>query len=121
MTTSSISCVVPPGVMNRTKTLVREHFRKEMDVDAPPEVLNARSANGSIIADGNRGETFVPQVAPAKMVDVAKALMGDKDLPIVYTGIRPGETIHEIMVSEEECFRTVERNGYYVILRSFQN
>ncbi len=68
------------------------------------------------ITDGKRGETFVPQVASAKMVDVAKALMGDKDLPIVFTGIRPGEKIHEIMVSEEECFRTVERNGYYVIL-----
>lgn len=68
------------------------------------------------LTDGNRGETFVPQVAAAKMTDVAKALMGDKDLPIIFTGIRPGEKIHEIMVSEEECFRTVERNGYYVIL-----
>jgi len=65
---------------------------------------------------GNRGETFVPQVASARIVDVAKVLMGDKDLPIVFTGIRPGEKIHEIMVSEEECFRTVERDGYYVIL-----
>jgi UDP-glucose 4-epimerase len=37
-------------------------------------------------------------------------------LPITYTGIRPGEKIHEIMVSEEECFRTVERGAYYVIL-----
>jgi UDP-glucose 4-epimerase len=50
------------------------------------------------------------------MVDVAKSLMGDKELPIVFTGIRPGEKIHEIMVSEEECFRTVERGDYYVIL-----
>jgi UDP-glucose 4-epimerase len=47
---------------------------------------------------------------------VAKALMGEKDLPIVFTGIRPGEKVHEIMVSEEECFRTVERDGYYVIV-----
>jgi UDP-glucose 4-epimerase len=42
--------------------------------------------------------------------------MGDKDLPIEFTGIRPGEKVHEIMVSEEECFRTVERGDYYVIL-----
>ncbi len=68
------------------------------------------------VREGKMGETYVPQVASAKMVDVAKALMGDKELPIVFTGIRPGEKIHEIMVSEEECFRTVERNGYYVIL-----
>ncbi len=68
------------------------------------------------VATGERGETFVPKVKSANITDVAKALMGDKELPIVYTGIRPGEKIHEIMVSEEECFRTVERNGFYVIL-----
>jgi len=68
------------------------------------------------ITDGRRGETFVPKVKAANITDVAKALMGDKDLPIKYTGIRPGEKIHEIMVSEEECFRTVERGDYYVIL-----
>lgn len=62
------------------------------------------------------GETFVPKVASARISDVALALMGDKKLPIVYTGIRPGEKVHEIMVSEEECFRTVERGDYYVIL-----
>ena len=65
---------------------------------------------------GLRGETFVPRVLAARITDVAKALMGEKDLPITFTGIRPGEKIHEIMVSEEECFRTVERGGYYVIL-----
>jgi FlaA1/EpsC-like NDP-sugar epimerase len=68
------------------------------------------------LVEGNPGETYIPKVPAAKIVDVAKALMGDKDLEIVFTGIRPGEKIHEIMVSEEECYRTVERNGYYVIL-----
>jgi FlaA1/EpsC-like NDP-sugar epimerase len=68
------------------------------------------------ISEGFRGETFVPKVLAAKITDVAKALMGEKDLPFKFTGIRPGEKIHEIMVSEEECFRTVERGDYYVIL-----
>ncbi|MGH9948756.1 MAG: polysaccharide biosynthesis protein [Pyrinomonadaceae bacterium] len=68
------------------------------------------------ITSGGRGETYVPKVSSANITDVAKALMGSKDLPIAYTGIRPGEKVHEIMVSEEECFRTVERNGFYVIL-----
>lgn len=68
------------------------------------------------VASGGRGETYVPKVKSANITDVAKALMGDKNLPIVYTGIRPGEKVHEIMVSEEECFRTLERNGFYVIL-----
>lgn len=69
----------------------------------------------AVIENGRRGETYVPQVASAKIVDIARTLIGDNDLPIVFTGIRPGEKVHEIMVSEEECFRTSERNGYYVI------
>ena len=79
------------------------------------------------LADGVRGETFIPKVASARMVDVARVLMGREELPMVFTGIRPGEKVHEIMVSEEECFRTVERGAYYVImptlpeLRSQQN
>ncbi len=69
------------------------------------------------VTEGKRGETYIPQIAAAKVVDLAKAMMPEgKDLEIVYTGIRPGEKIHEIMVSEEECFRTTERDGYYVIL-----
>lgn len=64
---------------------------------------------------GNRGETFVPQVPSAKVVDIAKALMSEKEVEMIFTGIRPGEKIHEIMVSEEEIFRTSEREGYYVI------
>lgn len=68
------------------------------------------------ISSRQRGATFIPKVPAALITDVAKALMGEKDVPIEYTGIRPGEKIHEIMVSEEECFRTIEENGYYVIL-----
>jgi UDP-glucose 4-epimerase len=64
----------------------------------------------------SRGVTYVPKVAAAKIVDVAHVLMDGRDLPITYTGIRPGEKIHEIMVSEDECFRTVEDGDYYVIL-----
>jgi FlaA1/EpsC-like NDP-sugar epimerase len=65
--------------------------------------------------EGRPGETYIPKVPAAKIVDVARALMGSRELPIKFTGIRPGEKIHEIMVSEEECFRTSERNGYYII------
>jgi len=61
------------------------------------------------------GETYVPQVPAARVVDLAEVLINGRDIPIVYTGIRPGEKIHEIMVSEEECYRTIERDGYYVI------
>ena len=61
------------------------------------------------------GETFVPQVPATRIEEMARVLINGRDIPIVYTGIRPGEKIHEILVSEEECHRTVDRNGYYVI------
>jgi FlaA1/EpsC-like NDP-sugar epimerase len=64
---------------------------------------------------GNPGETFMPKVASAKIVDVAKALIGDRDLSIEFTGIRPGEKVHEIMVSEEECFRTYDAGDHFVV------
>jgi FlaA1/EpsC-like NDP-sugar epimerase len=61
------------------------------------------------------GETFVPKVPSAKMTDVAKALIGDRNIPMIVTGIRPGEKVHEIMVSEEEAWRTFDRGEYYAI------
>jgi len=68
------------------------------------------------IKAGKPGQTFVPKVPAANIVDLAKAIMGETELPINFTGIRPGEKIHEIMVSEEECYRTIEQGDYYVIL-----
>jgi UDP-glucose 4-epimerase len=69
----------------------------------------------AVLKNGKPGETYVPKVPAAKITDVARALMGDRELPIVFTGIRPGEKVHEIMVSEEECFRTVDAGDYYAI------
>jgi UDP-glucose 4-epimerase len=63
-----------------------------------------------------RGETYIPRVPSAKMVDIAKILIGARPIETVVTGIRPGEKIHEILISEEECHRSVERGDYYAIL-----
>jgi FlaA1/EpsC-like NDP-sugar epimerase len=64
---------------------------------------------------GERGDTYVPKIPAAYVMDIAKALIGSRKIPIEVSGIRPGEKIDEIMVSEEEVFRTVERGDYYVI------
>lgn len=61
------------------------------------------------------GETYIPRVPSSKVVDVAAALIGDRDIRVQVVGIRPGEKVHEILVSEEEAPRTVLRDGYYVI------
>lgn len=65
--------------------------------------------------EGVAGDTFIPRVPSAHVTDIAALMIGNRDLPITYTGIRPGEKIHEILVSEEEGFRTFEKNGCYVI------
>ena len=61
------------------------------------------------------GEIYVPRAPSARVVDIALALVDDRPIPLSYIGVRPGEKTHEIMVSEEECQRTFEREGYYVI------
>lgn len=67
-------------------------------------------------AEAKPGETYIPRVPSARMVDVAAALIGDRKIETVITGIRPGEKLHEILVSEEEAHRTVARGDNYVIL-----
>ena len=61
------------------------------------------------------GETFVPSAPSTTVMNVAKALIGDRDIPIQITGIRPGEKMHELMISEEECHHTVRRGNFFAI------
>ena len=62
------------------------------------------------------GETFVPRAPSATVENLARALIGDKPIETKVTGIRPGEKMHEIMVSEEEANHCVARGDYYAIL-----
>jgi UDP-glucose 4-epimerase len=48
-------------------------------------------------------------------VDIARALVGERKIETVVTGIRPGEKIHEILISEEECHRALDRGNFYAI------
>jgi UDP-glucose 4-epimerase len=64
----------------------------------------------------NRGETYIPRVPSARVVDITEALIGNLPIQTSIIGVRPGEKIHEILVSEEEAYRTVVRDGYYAIL-----
>ncbi|MGQ9889033.1 MAG: polysaccharide biosynthesis protein [Aggregatilineales bacterium] len=61
------------------------------------------------------GETYIPRAPAARIVDLAAVLIGDRPVATTYIGIRPGEKTHEILISEEEAQRTVQRGAYYVI------
>lgn len=69
--------------------------------------------------DMEGGEIYVHKIPSMKVTDVAKAV--DSDASIEYVGIRPGEKLHEIMISEEDSLYTYEYDTYYKILPSIHN
>ena len=60
------------------------------------------------------GELFVPKIPSYKILDVAKAIAPEAKHEIV--GIRPGEKLHEEMITATDSLNTVEFENYYVIL-----
>lgn len=62
------------------------------------------------------GETYIPKAPSATVMNIAKALVENRPIEIVVTGIRPGEKMHEILVSEEEANHCIKRGDYYSIL-----
>ena len=82
-------------------------------------LLSLEEAVDTVLAavkDGLPGETFIPRVPAALVTNLAAALIGQRHIETKITGIRPGEKVHEILVSEEEANRSVQRGKYYVIL-----
>lgn len=62
------------------------------------------------------GEIFVPKIPSYRIIDVAKAIGPDCEHSVV--GIRPGEKIHEEMITQSDSFNTVDLGRYYAILPS---
>jgi UDP-N-acetylglucosamine 4,6-dehydratase len=60
------------------------------------------------------GEIFVPKIPSYRILDVAKAIAPEAKIEIV--GIRPGEKIHEEMITSSDSYNTVDLNKYYAIL-----
>ena len=68
------------------------------------------------LANAHGGETFVPKIPSYRIVDVASAIAPEAKQEIV--GIRPGEKIHEEMITESDSPNTVDLGKYYAILPS---
>lgn len=64
-------------------------------------------------ADMSGGELYVPRIPSMKVVDLAEAIA--PGAPLVDIGIRPGEKLHEEMISTEDARRTVKRADRYVV------
>ncbi|PJZ28664.1 UDP-N-acetylglucosamine 4,6-dehydratase (inverting) [Leptospira kmetyi] len=64
------------------------------------------------------GEIYVPKIPSYRILDVAAAVAPECKTEIV--GIRPGEKIHEEMITETDALSTIEFDKYFVILPSFK-
>lgn len=60
------------------------------------------------------GEIFVPKIPSYRIMDVAQAIGPKCELPIV--GIRPGEKIHEEMITETDALQTISTDKHYIIV-----
>jgi len=62
------------------------------------------------------GEIFIPKIPSYRIMDVAEAIGPDCEKPVV--GIRPGEKVHEEMITSSDSFYTYDLGKYYTILPS---
>jgi UDP-N-acetylglucosamine 4,6-dehydratase len=62
------------------------------------------------------GEVLVPKIPSYRITDVAKAIGPECEHPVI--GVRPGEKIHEEMITASDSFNTVDMGRYYAILPS---
>lgn len=65
------------------------------------------------------GELFVPKIPSYKILDVAEAIGPDCEKPVV--GIRPGEKVHEEMITPSDSYYTYDLGKYYAILPATRN
>ncbi len=64
------------------------------------------------------GELFIPKIPSMNIMDLAAAIA--PEVKIKFVGIRPGEKLHEVMISEDDARNTVELEDCYVIRPAFQ-
>lgn len=69
------------------------------------------------LEEAEGGEIFVPKISSVKITELAKTIEPNCMFKIV--GIRPGEKIHETLISEDEARKTKKFNGNFVILPQF--
>ncbi len=75
---------------------------------------HATSMVQDILKIAKGGEIFVPKIKSFRVIDLAKAMNDKNKLKII--GIRPGEKIHEQMISSNDSYTTVNLKNYYAIL-----
>lgn len=65
------------------------------------------------LEEATGGETFISKIPSFKITDLAKAMLPDCTMPEV--GIRPGEKLHEIMITTEDSLTTYEYDKHFIV------
>lgn len=71
-----------------------------------------------LINNGLGGEILIPKLKSLKIMDLAKAINEKTSIKII--GLRPGEKIHEELITKSDSFNTYEHKNHFVILNSDQ-
>lgn len=98
------------------------HKQQPLTVTTPEMTRFLLSLNDAVdivfaaLKEAFAGEIFIPRIPSARVMDIARVMAAPHGLDVKVMGIRPGEKVHEALISEEEAHRTVEHGKYYAIL-----
>jgi len=117
--------VVRYGNVSGSRGSVIPMFRRLADLGKPLPITDTRMTRFWIslpqavefvidcLGDMNGGELYVPRIPSMRIIDLAEAVA--PGAPIEEIGMRPGEKLHEEMISAEDARRTVCRHDRYVV------
>tara|TARA_B100001057_G_scaffold499735_1_gene611513 strand:+ start:8688 stop:9680 length:993 start_codon:yes stop_codon:yes gene_type:complete len=110
---ASRGSIIPLLLKNKKKKIIEltdkrmTRFNISLDEAIELVLLSLKKSKG--------GEIFVPKIPSYRLIDLAKAICPNSYFK--FTGLRPGEKIHEEMISENESLNTIEHKKYFVILQ----
>lgn len=122
---TTMFAVVRYGNVMGSRGSVIPYFIKQRDEGGPLTVTDANMTRFWITLEqavhmvlrsfelAGGGEIFVPKIPSMKISDLAEAIA--PGMPTVITGIRPGEKLHETMITSEDARHTIDIGEYYVI------
>jgi UDP-N-acetylglucosamine 4,6-dehydratase (inverting) len=112
------------NVMGSNGSVIPYFMKKRIEKVLPITDINMTRFNISLeggvemvlhaLSNAWGGEVFIPKIPSYKILDIAKAIGPDCEHKVI--GIRPGEKIHEEMITASDSFTTYDLGKYYVIL-----
>jgi UDP-N-acetylglucosamine 4,6-dehydratase/5-epimerase len=121
-------CVRYGNVLNSNGSIIPLLFKQAHDPDVTSFTLTDKNMTRfymtleesvNLIEDtvyhGKAGEIWIPKLDSMKILDLMNIFSKRYNKPVKIIGIRPGEKIHESLISQTESLRTYMRNGRYVI------